>query len=208
MSNRSFFTYKGQEANDVGFYERALSNLSKHHVNKFTLEEAQMYAWERELDVLDDVAKAFPSCTIALEYMIPRMGKRVDAVILINNFIFVVEFKVGEKKYPREAIDQVADYAFDLKNFHGDSHNRALFPVSVVILNANCGGKRTVCSYPCKNGGVSLRLGLQFREAPGIPAGIRPISGMLARGPGPFLAELNAKPMSLLLHSVGEQRGP
>ena len=131
MSDRSFFAFKGRESREPGFREKALSELTKHHVNKFVLEESQVYAWQHELTVLDSIAQAYPSCTIALEYMIPRMGKRVDAMVLIDDYIFVVEFKVGETKYPREAIDQVSDYAFDLKNFHGLSHDRALFPVLV-----------------------------------------------------------------------------
>jgi len=105
--------------------------LSQHHVSRFTLEETQMHAWRQELIALEPVANAFPSCTIALEYMIPRMGKRVDAIVLIENYIFVVEFKVGERAYTGIAKDQVTDYAFDLKYFHAESHDRTLFPVLV-----------------------------------------------------------------------------
>ena len=131
MGSRSYFTYQGRECAEPGFEARAIAELTKHHVGSFNLESAQLYAWEQELDVLKQVAQAHPDCTIALEYMIPRMGKRVDAMVLIGDFIFVVEFKVGERSYPSHAVNQVSDYAFDLKNFHGDSHDRALFPILV-----------------------------------------------------------------------------
>lgn len=131
MSDRSFFTCKGYEFSELGFANRAISELTSHHVGLFSLEETQLYAWERELDALAIVAEAYPECTMAFEYMIPRMGRRVDAMVLIAGFIFVVEFKVGEEAYPSAAVSQVADYAFDLKNFHGGSHDRALFPILV-----------------------------------------------------------------------------
>src|ERR1700683_3243888 len=56
--------------------------------------------------------------TIFLEFNIPRMGRRIDAVLLIGPVVFVVEFKVGEATFGRAAIDQAWDYALDLKNFH------------------------------------------------------------------------------------------
>ncbi len=55
---------------------------------------------------------------IYFEYSIPRMGKRIDVVLLIGPAIFVLEFKIGEKEFLSYAIDQVWDYALDLKNFH------------------------------------------------------------------------------------------
>ena len=131
MSDRSFFTCKGYEFIEPGFANRAISELTSHHVGLFSLEETQLFAWKQELLILKTVAEAFPECTIAFEYMIPRMGRRVDAMLLIADFIFVVEFKVGEDTYPSVAISQVADYAFDLKSFHGGSHDRALFPILV-----------------------------------------------------------------------------
>lgn len=131
MSSRSFFTFQGWESDQPGFTDRALTELTAHHVGYFSLEEAQVYAWREELATLAIVARRHPNCTIALEYMIPRMGKRVDAIILVEGHVLIVEYKVGERSYPSDAQAQVSDYAFDLKNFHGDSHNRELFPILV-----------------------------------------------------------------------------
>src|SRR5690242_1970630 len=59
------------------------------------------------------------------------MGRRIDVVIIIRNVIFVVEFKVGEKDFYQTAVDQVWDYALDLKNFHEMSHVHLVAPVLV-----------------------------------------------------------------------------
>lgn len=130
-SNRSFLVLKGVDFGQPGWTEAALAALAESYVQDFGLEEPQVFAWKRELEILEPVARAFPDCTIALEYMIPRMGKRVDVVLLINDCVFVLEFKAGEHRYPTEAINQAADYAFDLKSFHKESHGRAIFPILV-----------------------------------------------------------------------------
>lgn len=57
------------------------------------------------------------------------MGRRIDAVLLIGPVVFVVEFKVGEKQFERSAVDQVWDYALDLKNFHEASHGVSIVPM-------------------------------------------------------------------------------
>lgn len=131
MSDRSFFTCRGSDFANPDFAEKAVAELTSHHVGMFLLEEAQLYAWKHELSALAPVASAYPSCTIAFEYMIPRMGRRVDAMILVDDYIFVVEFKVSETSYPADAVSQVTDYAFDLKSFHEGSHKRTLFPILV-----------------------------------------------------------------------------
>ncbi len=59
------------------------------------------------------------------------MGKRVDAVLLSDGIIFVLEYKVGSTSYGAAGIDQVLDYSLDLKNFHSASHDRPIVPVLV-----------------------------------------------------------------------------
>jgi DUF2075 family protein len=65
------------------------------------------------------------------EFTIPRMGRRIDAVVLTGRIVFVVEFKVGGTVFERAAIDQVWDYALDLKNFHEGSHSAPIIPILV-----------------------------------------------------------------------------
>ena len=59
------------------------------------------------------------------------MGKRADAIIILDGVVFVVEFKVHATSFDAAAIEQVTDYALDLKNFHSNSHSRVLIPVVV-----------------------------------------------------------------------------
>ena len=113
-----------------------LGELALH--NNFTLLQAQRSAWVEQITILQDVLKPYTG-TIYFEYSIPRMGQRIDAVMLIGPVIFVLEFKVGEKAFTTHAIDQVCDYALDLKNFHESSHERLIAPVLIAteVKNAN-----------------------------------------------------------------------
>lgn len=104
-------------------------HLSKFHAHD--LEQLQKNAWLEQISILKSVLKPFESGHIFFEFSIPRMGKRVDNIFLLSNLAFVIEFKVGERDYPKYAIDQVVDYALDLKNFHEGSHNLKLIPLLV-----------------------------------------------------------------------------
>ena len=96
--------------------------------NTFTLEQSQRDAWTEEITILQK-SLSNNKGSIYLEYSIPRMGKRIDAVLIIGPVIFVVEFKIGEKEFTSAATDQVWDYALDLKNFHESSHEKYVAPV-------------------------------------------------------------------------------
>ncbi|NOJ39078.1 hypothetical protein [Bradyrhizobium australiense] len=50
----------------------------------------------------------------------------MDALVVLDGIIFHIEFKVGAEKYDASAVDQVMDYALDLKNFHAGSHSRRI----------------------------------------------------------------------------------
>lgn len=100
----------------------------------FSLEEQQKLAWKSQIQILQSSLQGI-SGHLFIEFLIPRMGKRVDAVIISHGIIFVVEFKVGETQYRADAINQVYDYALDLKNFHASSHKVPLVPI-LVATNA------------------------------------------------------------------------
>ena len=85
------------------------------------LQQTQREAWVQQVVILKD-ALAGLSGSIFFEFNIPRMGRRIDVVLLIGPRSFVVEFKVGRTDFDRAAIEQVWDYALDLKNFHEASH--------------------------------------------------------------------------------------
>lgn len=71
---------------------------------------------------------------VIFEYDIPRLGKRIDVVVLLRGLIFCIEFKVGERNVLQSNIEQVLDYALDLKNFHLLSQHRIIVPILVPTL--------------------------------------------------------------------------
>jgi schlafen family protein len=93
-------------------------------------EPTQKGAWLEEINILRDVLVNREG-RIYFEYAIPRMGKRIDVVLLIDSVVFVLEFKVGESWFTSYALDQVCDYALDLKNFHESSHDQFIVPVLI-----------------------------------------------------------------------------
>ncbi len=76
--------------------------------------------------------------SILFEFSIPRMGRRVDCIILSYGCIFVIEFKVGSEVFHNSGIDQVVDYALDLKNFHEGSHRRKIIPILIATEAKKC----------------------------------------------------------------------
>jgi hypothetical protein len=98
--------------------------------NQFDSNTNQNKSWEHQIPMLKSALEGLKG-TLFFEFSIPRMGKRVDCLVIIENVVFVIEFKIGEKKYLNSNIDQVWDYALDLKNFHKPSHNALLVPILV-----------------------------------------------------------------------------
>jgi len=100
----------------------------------FAIEPTQLDAWLQEIAILKDVLHDFDG-QIYFEYSIPRMGKRIDTVLLIGSALFVLEFKIGENHFTSYAMNQAYDYAVDLKNFHESSRDLFIAPI-VVATNA------------------------------------------------------------------------
>ncbi len=110
-----------------------LGEISRN--NQFALEIKQKNTWIYEINLLQDSLKQYYTGGIAFEYTIPRIGNRVDNVFIFNGIIYLIEFKVGEDTYPRYAINQVLDYALDLKYFHKESSDKKIVPI-LVCTNA------------------------------------------------------------------------
>ena len=90
-------------------------------------------AWMGEIEVMQQVLEPWKEeqGQIVFEYDIPRLGKRIDVVLLLRGMIFCLEFKVGKKEEFQAGIEQVMDYALDLKNFHLFSHDRKIIPILI-----------------------------------------------------------------------------
>lgn len=102
--------------------------------NNFSLIQTQRGAWVAQIEILREILTPHQG-SIYFEYSIPRMGRRIDVVLLIGPVIFVLEFKVGESEFSTYAMDQVCDYALDLKNFHDSSHEQFIAPI-LIATNA------------------------------------------------------------------------
>ena len=106
-----------------------LGALAKN--NTFDLIDLQRNAWLYEISFLKNLLRDEKSGHIIFEYSIPRLGKRIDVVLLLHGIVFALEFKVGADKYLRQDLEQIWDYALDLKNFHEASCNLTIVPILV-----------------------------------------------------------------------------
>ncbi len=170
------------------FYSAAIENFLKHkesHVlgeltrnNEFALEENQKRAWIEQIDILKKQLAPFGGGHLIFEYTIPRIGKRIDNVLLYNGLVYLFEFKVGESDYHSCAIEQVMDYALDLKNFHKESHDKVIIPV--LIATKALAIKQTFTQYvdgivkPILSNGYNIsemvaNASDTFKESPFVP---------------------------------------
>lgn len=115
----------------VNFFQTPTDELiGKLTLNAGNILKTQTLAWHEEIIILRKALSPY-SGHIYFEYLIPRMGRRIDVVLLIGPAVFVLEFKIGEKEFSAYAVDQVWDYALDLKNFHESSHDQYIAPILI-----------------------------------------------------------------------------
>lgn len=117
------------------FLQLSPESLLGHFVNNYhgvaltTTNEA----WNNEIHIMQEILQPWmdEDGQVIFEYDIPRLGKRIDVVLLLRGLIFCFEFKVGEREMLQSNIEQVLDYALDLKNFHLLSQDRIIVPILV-----------------------------------------------------------------------------
>ena len=120
-----------------GFLEmpaaQIVGNLTTAHTSLHaSLQGLQAEAWREEIALLKEILSPYLGRGhIYFEYTIPRMGRRIDVVLLIDGAVLLLEFKAFNEQYTKADIAQVWDYALDLKNFHEESHNRPIVPILV-----------------------------------------------------------------------------
>ena len=110
-------------------------DLSRH--SGFAVLPTHTGAWLIEIDILQTELRGLTG-SIFFEFNIPRMGRRIDVVLILRRVVFAIEFKVGEKTFDRAAIDQVWDYGLDLKNFHEASPDASIVPILVATEATEC----------------------------------------------------------------------
>lgn len=96
-----FFTRSTQEI--VGF----LTSADAHDINKETSN-----SWNKEIGILKCALTAYSNREdVYFEYNIPRMGRYVDVIVLIDGIVFALEYKTSGQKFTRDALVQVWNYA-------------------------------------------------------------------------------------------------
>ncbi len=122
-------------------------------------------AWKSEISIMKGVLSqlAAKDGKIVFEYDIPRLGKRIDVVLLYKGIVFCLEFKVGETRILESDVDQVLDYALDLKNFHKFSEDRIIVPILIATnyRNASTGIQMSVYDDRVINPLVTGKTGLE-----------------------------------------------
>ncbi|MBD5284180.1 MAG: DUF2075 domain-containing protein [Bacteroides sp.] len=106
-------------------------------------------AWLGEIQLLQNVLLPWKEeeAEVIFEYDIPRLGKRIDVVLLLRGIIFCLEFKVGQKEALQSDVEQVMDYALDLKNFHRYSHDRIIVPILIPTKHPSSSSSFTPSVY-------------------------------------------------------------
>ena len=131
LYNSDFETFLKQDATSIF----GVLNENFHGNENTSTREA----WIEEIVILKNVVSKLndDNGQIIFEYDIPRLGKRIDAVILYKGIVFCLEFKVGESRVLEMDIDQVLDYALDLKNFHKFSRDKVIAPILIATKYPN-----------------------------------------------------------------------
>jgi hypothetical protein len=150
--------------------------------SRFPLAPEAVEAWELQLPPLvqgcQQLVSKLPEAVefeILLEYPIPRVGKRIDAVLLMHEVIVAIETKTGACATTAER--QVDDYAINLACFHQPSANRTVVPMVISDGHVATAGARPFADdvvRPCRRattkdvGDVLIRIAGEERHS-GLP---------------------------------------
>ena len=124
----------GYEASNLKFKAESIETVVGSLTNEltFNVDLKQRNAWKYIVQDLQTSLSDLQDFYIFLEFVIPRVGRRVDAVVLCRGCVFVLEYKVGSDQFHSADIDQVLGYALDLKYFHEPSHSLPIVPVLIL----------------------------------------------------------------------------
>jgi hypothetical protein len=107
--------------------------VETHTINR----ETQIMAWRTQIAILRTATIGLPRhFQLLIEYPLLRLGRRIDALLITNAAIIVLEFKVGDRPISVDDRRQFEDYALDLHDFHAGSSRHPIVPV-VISLDRN-----------------------------------------------------------------------
>lgn len=131
MSTKSYYAGSVQEFLNLRT-EDVLGRLAVRVGSEHSGDESnQIRAWRTQIELLKVSLSGLDSDDwgILLEMPLLRLGRRIDAVILINDVVACVEFKIGASRFGSADVDQTADYALCLRDFHAASHGLQAVPI-------------------------------------------------------------------------------
>ncbi len=136
MNNRCLYT-----ASFTGFLNESNDAILGKLCNNYhgNAQTTTIDAWNDEIPIMKETLSRLreKNGQIIFEYDIPRLGKRIDVVLLYKGIIFCIEFKVGESRILEADMDQVLDYALDLSYFHKFSQDKVIVPILIATNYEN-----------------------------------------------------------------------
>lgn len=109
--------------------DEIIGRITQFHTQDLVMQQTQ--AWLRQIQILQANLQGIKTGHLFFEFQIPRMGRRADVVLVIQNCIFILEFKVGAKSVQAHDMRQVHGYALDLHHFHEGSHSQTIVPILI-----------------------------------------------------------------------------
>lgn len=147
--------------------------LSQLLINdEFETTDQQKNSWRKEIEILKEQVSSDTQGEIAFEFTIPRIGHRVDVVLIIKGIVFLLEFKVGDKEYRKSTEDQVMDYALDLKYFHEASNDKYIVPIIVsteaksISTDFSVMDDRITSVICCNKGNIGSNVSIALSKLP------------------------------------------
>jgi len=131
MKTKSYFASSALEFLNTPT-EIVLGRLATRVGTEHSGDEAnQIRAWRVQIDLLKATLSKLNTdgWGILLEMPLLRLGRRIDAIILVGDQIACIEFKIGSKSYGSADVSQAVDYALCLRDFHAASHDRQVVPI-------------------------------------------------------------------------------
>ncbi len=114
--------------------ETMRSNFAEN--SPLPLDPSQINAWKDCYNVLHSVLPDFdnshPGFAVIFEYQLPyESGRRPDVVLLSQEQVIILEFKMKHFAYPAD-LDQCTAYGRDIREYHFESRNREVIDALVL----------------------------------------------------------------------------
>lgn len=110
--------------------------VAKINLAQFGVRSQQQEAWYEQARILQEAILSLATLgvpamdwTYLFEYQQLRIKRRIDLVVVADDLILCVEFKVRATRYESADRRQTEDYALDLRDFHEASHNVPIIPL-------------------------------------------------------------------------------